>query len=141
MQWTKIVIIISQGCWFNGEGYPWNSNGSTAHVRCIVEWSSFLSPTDFPPPYPAYPHIQTSPAPLHGYGIGDRKFSAPVLGSNDMKGIDRQEDHHIVRSNEVENIPETVQEEPTLEDFPPSLVRWVFMIPQGGRGSSGFHQY
>lgn len=40
-----------------------------------------------------------------------------------MKGIDRQEDHHIVRSNEVENIPETVQEEPTLEDFPPSLVR------------------
>lgn len=78
---------------------------------------------DLPPPYPAYPHIQTSPAPLQSYGIGDRKFSAPVLGSNDMKGIDRQEDHHIVRSNEVENIPETVQEEPTLEDFPPPMVR------------------
>lgn len=107
----------------------------------VVEWSCFLSPTDLPPPYPAYPHIQTSPAPLQSYGIGDRKFSAPVLGSNDMKGIDRQEDHHIVRSNEVENIPETVQEEPTLEDFPPPMVRWVVMVPQGGRGSRKFHQF
>ncbi|XP_061165758.1 FERM, ARHGEF and pleckstrin domain-containing protein 1-like isoform X2 [Saccostrea echinata] len=79
---------------------------------------------DLPPPYPGYPHIQSSPEPLESYGaFGDRKFSAPVLGSNDMRGIDRQEDHHIVRSDEVENIPETVQEEPDLEDFPPPMIR------------------
>ncbi|XP_022338747.2 FERM, ARHGEF and pleckstrin domain-containing protein 2-like isoform X2 [Crassostrea virginica] len=74
---------------------------------------------DLPPPYPGYPHIQTSPGPLQSYSsFGDRKYSAPILGSSDMMEMEREEEeHHIVRSSEIENIPESVQEEPTMEDF------------------------
>lgn len=80
---------------------------------------------DLPPPYPGYPHIKTSPGPLQSFGaFGDRKYSAPVLGTNDTRGLIYEEDHHIVRSDEIENIPETVQEEPVLEDFPPPMMRY-----------------
>ncbi|KAK3096251.1 hypothetical protein FSP39_024967 [Pinctada imbricata] len=67
------------------------------------------------------PLYQPPPLPM---AVIDRKLSAPVLGSKEYSMSAKiTEDHHLERCDEVENIPETVLDEPVTEDFPPPITR------------------
>ncbi|XP_060083379.1 FERM, ARHGEF and pleckstrin domain-containing protein 2-like [Ylistrum balloti] len=68
---------------------------------------------DAPPPYPG---VAPVPHP-HALRHSDRKFSAPVFGSRDT-APPMPNENRLSRCDEVENIPEVVQEEPKTDDVP-----------------------
>ena len=75
---------------------------------------------DLPPPYHSVsPHYPPSSPQSHPHSLrqNDRKLSAPVLGTPEMAALEFR--NELLRSDEVENIPENVDEEPTTEELPP----------------------